>query len=234
MTEEITSAEPPVPSGFGGPGGARKLDGWEKTLVEFGPLAVLLLGYFRPGLFAGPLGGLFGTDLFAGEDGKLYVGLAAFLPAFALASAWSVFRARRVAPVLLVTAAITGVLGTLTFVLQDKTFFYMKPTIVYGTVAAVLAGGLVSGRNFLRLLFDGAFELPDAAWRTLTWRFVAFNAGAAIANEVLWRTLITGDDPAAGEALWLNIKVFGFLGAYFVFIAAQAPFLMRHVEDEAA
>ena len=233
MTEEITSAEPPIPGTFGGPGGARKLDGWEKTLVEFGPLAVLLLGYFKPGLFAGSLNGLFGTELFSGEDGKLYVGLAVFLPAFAVAFAWSVIRARRVAPILLITAALTGVLGTLTFVLQDKTFFYMKPTIVYGAVAAVLAGGLLSGRNFLRLLFDGAFELPEAAWRTLTWRFVGFNAAAALANEVLWRTLIAGDDPAAGEALWLKIKVFGFMAAYFAFVASQAPFLMKHMEDEA-
>lgn len=228
MTEEITSAEPPIP------GGAKKLDGWEKTAVEFGPLAVLLLGYFRPGLFAGGLNDVFGTDLFSGDDGKLYVGLAVFLPAFAIAFVWSVVRAGRVAPILLITAALTGVLGTLTFVLQDKTFFYMKPTIVYGAVAAVLAGGLLSGRNFLRLLFDGAFELPEAAWRTLTWRFVGFNAVAALTNEVLWRTLIAGDDPAAGEALWLKIKVFGFMGAYFVFVATQAPFLMKHMDDEAS
>ena len=233
MTEEITSAEPPIPGGVEGPGGARKLDGWEKTLVEMGPIALLLLGYFKPDLVSGPLNGLFRTEMFAGEDGKLYAGLALFMPAFALAFAWSYVRTRRVPPILLVTAVLTGVLGTLTFVLQDKTFFYMKPTIVYGAVAATLAGGLLSGRNFLRLLFDGAFELPEAAWRTLTWRFVAFNAGAAVANEVLWRTLIGGEDPAAGEALWLNIKVFGFTGAYFVFIATQAPYLMRHMKDEA-
>ena len=236
MTEEITSAEAPTPGAVGpdaGTPGARKLDGWEKTAVEFGPLVVLLLGYFRPGLFAARLNGLFGTDLFAGDDGKLYVGLALFLPAFAVAFAWSLYRTRRVAPILLVTAALTGVMGTLTFVLQDKTFFYMKPTIVYGITAAALAGGLLSGRNFLRMLFDGAFEMPEAAWRTLTWRFVAFNVAAALANEVLWRTLTGGADPAAGEAVWLNIKVFGFTAAYFVFILANAPFLMRHVKNEA-
>ena len=234
MTEEITAAEPPTPGAAGpdaGTPGPRKLDGWEKTAVEFGPLAVLLLGYFRPGLFAARLNALFGTDLFAGDDGKLYVGLALFLPAFALAFAWSITRTRRVAPILLVTAALTGVLGTLTFVLQDKTFFYMKPTIVYGMTAAVLAGGLLSGRNFLRLLFDGAFEMPDSAWRTLTWRFVAFNAAAAVANEIIWRTLIGGADPQAGEELWLLIKVWGFMGAYLVFVAANTPLILRHAQD---
>ena len=40
MTEEITSAEPPTPSG------ARKLDGGEKLAVELGPLGAFLLGYF--------------------------------------------------------------------------------------------------------------------------------------------------------------------------------------------
>ena len=233
MTEEITAAEPPTPGAVGpdaGTPGPRKLDGWEKTAVEFGPLAVLLLGYFRPGLFAARLNGLFGTDLFAGDGGKLYVGLALFLPVFAVAFAWSILRTRRVAPILLITAVLTGGLGALTFVLQDKTFFYMKPTIVYGMTAAVLAGGLLSGRNFLKLLFDGAFEMPESAWRTLTWRFVAFNAAAAIANEAIWRTLIGGSDPEAGEALWLQIKVFGFMIAYLVFVAANTPLILRHAK----
>lgn len=231
MTEEITSVEPDLPT----PEGAsdRKLDGWEKTAVEMGPLVPLMLGYWQADRLGPPLDGLFGTTLFSSEDAGLYVGLALFLPVLVLAVAWSMIRVRRVAPILLVTAVIVVVLGAFTFALQDKRFFYVKPTIIYGLTAAALTGGLLAGRNFLRLLFDGAFELPDAVWRTLTWRFVWFNAGAAVLNEVLWRTLTAGCEAGAecaGEATWLNIKVFGFTAVYFAFILAQMPLLMRHME----
>lgn len=228
MTEEITSVEPPLP------GGTRKLEGWEKTAVEMGPLVPLLLGYWQAERLGPPLDRLFGSALFSGEDAALYVGLVLFLPALVLAVAWSAVRVRRVAPILTVTAVIVLALGAMTFALQDKRFFYVKPTIIYGLTAAALGGGLLMGRNFLRLLFDGAFELPDAAWRRLTWRFVAFNLAAALANEALWRTLTAScvpDAECAGEATWLNVKVFGFTAAYFVFILAQMPLLMRHMDQ---
>jgi intracellular septation protein len=235
MTEEITSAEAPTPGPVGK--GTRKLEGWEKSAVEFGPLAAFFAGYVLDERLGPVADGLFGTAFFAAEGNELFLALALFLPAFALAFAWSAYRTRRVAPVLAVTAAVVGVLGVLTFVFRDERFIYVKPTIVYGLTAIVLAGGLLSGRNFLKLLFDGAFELPEGAWRTLTWRFVLFNAAAAVANEVLWRTLTA--DCAAGEAcggrdLWVNVKVFGFTLAYFAFILSQAPFLMRHMKEPAA
>lgn len=229
MTEEITSAEPPVP------GGARKLDGGEKLAVELGPLGAFLAGYFLDDRLAPLADNLIGGAFFAEPGHELYLALALFLPAFAVAFVWSAVRARRVAPMLIVTGVIVSVLGALTFLLQDKTFFYMKPTIVYAVTAAALAGGLFTGRNFLRLLFDGAFELSAQAWRVLTWRFVGFNAAAALANEILWRTLtascVEGMD-CAGEATWVQIKIFGFTAAYFVFVAANAPFLMKHIKDQ--
>lgn len=213
----------------------KKLEGNEKMWVELGPVGALLLGYFLSGRVGPMLDGIFGTQLFGADDGRLYVGLALFMPAFIAAFGYSVVRTKRVAPLLAVTGALVIGLGVLTFVFQDKRFFYVKPTIVYGLTAAVLGGGLLAGQNFLKILFDGAFEMGTAAWRTLTWRFVAFNALAAVANEALWRTLTAGCVPGAecsGEQTWLLIKGFGFTLAYFAFIAANAPFLMKHAKFE--
>ena len=229
MTEEILSAEPPTP------GGAKKLDGWEKTAVEMGPLAAFGVGYYLSERVAPLADSLVGQPYFALPGRELFMGLAAFLPAFALAFAWSVYRTKRVAPILAVSGAIVAVLAVLTFAFGDDTFIYIKPTIVYGITAVGLGGALLAGKNALRLLFDGAFEMPDAAWRTLTWRFVVFNALAAIANEIAWRSLTSDCLPAqecAGRDTWVNIKLFGFTGAYFVFVATQAPFLMRHMQDD--
>jgi intracellular septation protein len=207
------------------------LDGNEKLAVELGPLAFFMGGYFLNGKVGPILDSLFSTELFAQPSGELFSGLALFLPAFITAFVYSVMRTRRVAPMLAITGAIVLILGTLTFVFQDKTFFYIKPTIVYGMTAAVLGGGLLAGRLFLKVLFDGAFDMPDDKWRTLTWRFVAFNAAAAVANEIAWRSLTAGcvpDVECSGEAVWVNLKLFGFTLAYFAFIAANAPFLMKN------
>ena len=232
MTEEILSAEAPVPGPIEGKD-ARKLDGWEKTAVEMGPLVAFGLGYFLRGRLIPVADGLLGQPYFALPGHDMFLALALFLPAFALAFAWSVIRTRRVAPILGVSGAIVTVLAVLTFSLGDETFIYVKPTIVYGLSAVLLAGGLLLGKAPLKLLFDGAFEMPDAAWRTLTWRFAGFNALAALANEVAWRTLTADCVPGAacaGQGTWVSIKLFGFTGAYFVFIAANAPFLMRHMD----
>lgn len=213
----------------------RKLEGREKTLVEFGPIVLLLAGYVLSARLGPGLDALFGTELFGADDGRLYTGLALFMPAFIAAFVYSIIRTKRVAPLMAVTGALVIGLGAMTFIFQDKRFFYIKPTIVYGLMAVALGGGLLAGKNFLKVLFDGAFEMADEAWRTLTWRFVAFNAAAALTNEVLWRTLTAGCEAGAecsGEATWLWIKGVGFTLAYFAFIAANAPFLMKHANLE--
>ncbi|GGY47445.1 inner membrane-spanning protein YciB [Parvularcula lutaonensis] len=204
--------------------GPIKLEGNEKLAVEFGPIAVLLLGYVLNGTLGPMLDSAFGTELFAGDEGRLYTGLALFMPAFIAAFGYSVYRTERIVPLLAVTGVLVIGLGIMTFVFQDKRFFYVKPTIVYGLTSGALAAGLLTGRNFLRILFDGAIEMSGEAWRTFTWRFIAFNAAMALANEALWRTLV----PIGQEGWWLTIKGIGFTIAYFAFIAANAPFLMKH------
>lgn len=210
-----------------------RLDGRAKLAVEMGPLAAFFIGFFFHERLAGPTDSLLGVSFFAGEGRELYLAVLYSLPAFAAAFAYSVWKTRRIAPMLLVSGILVTVLGALTFIFQSKTFVYMKPTIVYGAAAVVLGGGLLAGRIFLKSIFDGAIDMGEAAWRILTWRFVAFNAAAAVANEILWRSLTAGCVPDAdcpGEATWVTAKVFGFTVAYFVFVAANIPFLMKHMK----
>jgi intracellular septation protein len=137
---------------------------------------------------------------------------------------------------LLVSGVAIGILGGLTLILHDKTFFYMKPTIVYLMFAMTLAGGVATGRNFLRSLFDGALHLPEGAWRVLTKRYVVFFAVLAVANEIAWRWLtrdcdLTAAAVCAGEGQWVNLKIWGFTAINVLFALSQAPFLARHAED---
>lgn len=228
MTQNDVEAAPLKP---------RRLTGQAKFLVDFGPLLVFFVAYFFGRRLAPAAGAIFGAEWSIPEGEELFLAMGAFLPAFAVAFLYSAWQERRIAPMLLVSGVVVGILGGLALVLHDRIFIFMKPTIVYVLFAVVLAGGLATGRNFLKTLFDGAFHLEDGAWKTLTRRYVVFFAVLAVANEVAWRWLtrecdFAGAAGCAGEASWVHLKIWGFTIANIVFAAAQAPFLVKHARTE--
>ncbi len=215
----------------------QKLSGGAKFAVDMGPLLVFMVAYFLGQRIAPLLGGIVGRDWTIADGEEMYLAVGLFMPAFLVAFIYSVWKERRVAPMLLVTGVIVGVLGSLTLILHNKTFFYMKPTIVYALFSSVLAAGLYTRQNFLKIVFDGALHLPDDAWRVLTQRYAVFFAVLALANEVAWRWLmrdcdLAGIAPCSGEGTWVNLKVFGFTIISLVFTAFQAPLIARHMPDE--
>lgn len=214
----------------------RRLTGGAKFAVDFGPLLVFLVAYFFGRKLAAAAGAVAGRDFTLQGGEEMFLAVAAFLPSFAIAFLYSVWKERRVAPMLFVSGIAIGVLGALTLVLHNKTFFFMKPTIIYLAFAALLLAGLATRRNFLKTLFDGALHMGDAAWRILTRRYAIFFCFLALANEIAWRWLTQGCDLAggaecAGEPAWVKLKVFGFTAANIVFMAAHAPFITRHMQE---
>ena len=214
----------------------RRLSQTAKTLVDFGPLAVFFVIYFFGRRLSPLTSSLFGERFAVTEGQELFAALIVYMPVFAVAFIYSVWRERRVSPMLMISFVMVVVLGSLTLLLKDRTFFYMKPTIAYALFAATLTGGLLSGANLLKAAFDGALHLPDAAWRTLTVRYAAFFAVLAVANEVAWRWLMRDCDinsglACAGEPRWVQLKLFGFTAANVVFAGLQAPFITRHLQE---
>jgi len=215
----------------------QKLTGGAKLAVDMGPLAVFMIAYFFGQRLAPLLGSLAGRQWSIDDGEQMYLAIGLFMPAFLVAFVYSVWKERRIAPMLLVTGVLVGVLGSLTLILHNKLFFYMKPTIAYTLFASALGGGLIAKRNILKILFDGALHMPDHAWRTLAKRYAILFAVLAIANEVAWRYLmrecdLTGSEACSGEKYWVNLKVFGFTAVSLVFTALQAPFLAKHMTEE--
>ena len=204
----------------------------KKLLLEMGPLAVWFGTYFFAPKF-----------LPIPEGREIFYALGAFMAAFAASFLYSWLIEKKLSAVLMISGAIVAVSGGLTFLFQDRIFTYVKPTWINSVFAAVLIGGLLTGRLFIKLLFEQAFTLPDHAWRTLSWRFAGFFIFLAILNEVVWRwaTYGQGCDPTllkdvrcAGEPLWVNFKTFGVLPLTLVFTAAQTPFILKHQPKEQA
>ncbi len=177
-------------------GGTRQL---LKFVVELGPLVVFFLTNARAGIF-------WGTGLF----------IAATL--VSLAASRLLFGRIPIMP--LVSAGVVVVFGGLTLWLQDELFIKLKPTIVNAIFAAVLFGGLLSGRSLLSYLFGDVFALTAEGWRKLTFRWACFFVFLALLNELAWRLLTTDQ--------WVTFKVFGIMPITMLFALAQMGLLQRH------
>lgn len=122
------------------------------------------------------------------------------------------------------TALMVVVFGGLTAWFNDESFFKMKTTIVYGTLAALLGLGLIWGRSTLEWVMGELLPMRHEGWMILTRRLAAMFAGLALANELIWRTQST--------ELWVTLETFAFPAALVVFLWVQIMALQGHLIEE--
>lgn len=170
-----------------------------KLALDLGPLIVFFVGFRFLGI---------------------YGATAAFMAAVLLALALGYVRERKLSPMPLFTAVLVFVFGGLTLYLKNDTFIKMKPTVLYGFIGALLLGGLVFNRLFIKYVFAQAFDLSDKGWRLLTWRWALFAFVLALLNELIWRNFST--------AIWVDFKVWGIMPLIFLFALAQTPLVLKH------
>ena len=121
----------------------------------------------------------------------------------------------------LIGAVLVGGFGGLTIYFQDKTFFYMKPTIINLLFALILLyGQLILKTSFLKKILGESLKLTEEGWNILTNRWVYFFIFLAILNELIWRTQT--------EELWVKFKVFGILPITFIFTIFQISIINKH------
>lgn len=175
-----------------------------KLALEMGPLVIFFIVNSRAGIFNAT---------------------AAFMVAIviALGLSWWFFKKLAVMP--LVTCIFVMVFGGLTLYLQNETFIKLKPTIVNLMFAAILLGGLMFNRQFLKILFGEVFNLTPEGWHKLTIRWGGFFVVLALINEIVWRNFSTD--------FWVNFKVFGIMPLTMVFGMMQMPLLMRYQKEDA-
>lgn len=123
-----------------------------------------------------------------------------------------------------VTLGLLVVFGGLTLALRDPTFIKWKPTVVNWLFAvAFLASQQFMERGFLRRMMDHAVTLPDHAWARLNIAWVAFFFAMGVLNLYIAYSY--------SEAVWVNFKLFGFIGLTLVFLLAQGYYLARFMQQ---
>ena len=123
-----------------------------------------------------------------------------------------------------VTLALVLVFGALTLFLQDERFIKWKPTVLYASMAVVLAAALwVWKKNFLQVLLGIQLKLPDAVWSRLTVAWVLYFLFMAGINAWVAAYFSTED--------WVNFKLWGYVFPV-VFIVGQGLYIARYLKDD--
>ena len=191
-----------------------------KFALEMGPLFLFLLANFRPKLFEPALRLVFPGSLFEGDHAGLFVATAVLMAATVAALIVFFAKTRRLPLMPLATAVLVLVFGGLTLYLHDKSFFQMKPTILYTLFGAALLIGLAFNRPLLPIMLDQTMQLTEKGWRILTLRWGVLFLALAVLNEIVRHTM-TWDH-------WVLFKFPGTVILIFVFTFAQVPLILRY------
>ncbi|MGJ3649756.1 septation protein A [Sphingomonas sp. GlSt437] len=189
-----------------GPLPRRELSPGMKLAIDYGPLlAFFAINFLVPGL---PLV-------------RLMAATAAFILAISIAIGLSLAKTGRVSPMLLLTGVLVIVFGGLTLWFRDAYFIQLKPTIIYGLLALLLAFGLVTDRPLLQQVLGDAYPgLTPLGWRKLTINWTLFFIALAVLNEIVRRNF--------SQDFWVGFKLWGVVPLTILFAAANVPMLMKH------
>ena len=157
--------------------------------------------------------------------GGFFVATGAFMVAIIVALGLGYAIEKKLSPMPLFTAIMVMVFGGLTLYLENKTFLKVKVTVIYSFFGAILLGGLLFNRLFIKYVFAQAFDLDEAGWRKLTVRWGVFFLALAVVNEAVWRN--TSDD------VWVSFKVWGIIPLIFLFALAQTRLVIKHQTPDA-
>jgi intracellular septation protein len=123
-----------------------------------------------------------------------------------------------------VTLALILVFGVLTLALHDERFIKWKPTVLYASMAIVLAAALwIWKKNFLQMLLSSQLSLPAHVWARLTVIWVVYFLFMAALNGYV-AALYTTEQ-------WVNFKLWGYAFP-LIFIVGQGLYIARYIQDD--
>ena len=193
----------------------KPLNPWLKQALELGPTIAFFLIYLRLKERSFEIGGT--------EYSGFIVATLVLVPMLLAAMAALWWLTGRLSRMQVFTVLMVVIFGGLTAWFNDESFFKMKTTIVYGTFAVLLGGGLLWGRSTLEWVMGELLPMRHEGWMILTRRLAALFAVLALANEVIWRTQST--------ELWVTLETFAFPAVLVLFLWVQIVSLQGHMVE---
>jgi intracellular septation protein len=170
------------------------------------------------------LSGLVSGGSVGPEQAPILLATAVAIVATIAQIAYLLVRGRKVDGMLWVSLAIIVVFGGATIYFHNEAFIKWKPTVLYWVFALALIGAqLTMGKNLIRLMMKAQIELPDPVWTRLNLAWAGFFAAMGALNLYIAFNFPT--------AVWVNFKLFGFMGLMIAFVIAQTMFLSKYIKD---
>lgn len=194
----------------------KKINGFLKQVLELGPTIAFFLIYLR-----------IKEDSFT-IAGTAYSGFIVsaliFIPILLVAMAILWRLTGQLSRMQVFTAVMVIFFGGLTAWFNDERFFKMKTTIVYGTMAGLLAIGLARGQSWLQVVMGELLPMRQEGWMILTKRLTGMFVALAVANELIWRNLSTD--------AWVKLETFALPIALVLFLWWQIFALQSYLIEE--
>jgi intracellular septation protein len=176
-----------------------------QALLEFVPLVAFFVAY---------------------RLGGLYTATAVLMASMAILLAVDYARSRHISPMHGLSALLVFLFGSATLLLHDQRFIQWKPTVFFWLASVAFFGSFWIGKHTLvqRLLSAAVgggedSRVPEVVWKRLNALWVVFYALLGGLNLVVAFN--------ASERVWVSFKVIGLPAATFIFVSAQAAWLVR-------
>lgn len=138
---------------------------------------------------------------------------------------WLLMRRKHVDGMLWMSLAIIVIFGGATIYFHDENFIKWKPTVLYWFFGLTLLGtNALAGKNLMRSMMGKQIALPDVIWNRLNLAWSVFFLVLGCVNLYVAFHFST--------EVWVNFKLFGFMGLMVLFIIGQSLVLSRHMEDQ--
>ena len=174
-----------------------------KFITDFGPLLIFFYFYKKLGMIEAILPLIIST---------------------LIATVVLYFFEKKIPIIPIVGAVIVSIFGGLTLYFNDKTFIYMKPTIVNLLFAGILfLGNFILKKNFIKSLLENSIQLEERGWEILNQRWILFFIFLALLNELIWRTQT--------EDFWVKFKVFGIIPITLIFSLFQVNIINKYKKN---
>lgn len=157
----------------------------------------------------------------------IYVATGVIIVAVIIQMAVQWIRHRKISPMMLISAVLVLVFGTITLLVHDKTFIQWKPTVLNWLFAAgFLVSQFVGEQPVIQRLMGSNLQLERPVWLKLNLMWVGF--------FVLMGALNLYVAFSFEESTWVNFKLFGMLGLTLVFALLQGVWLSSKMPPDSA
>src|SRR5262249_7066816 len=176
-----------------------------QALLEFAPLVAFFVAYRVWGL---------------------YTATAVLMGAMAILLVVDYLRLRRIPPMHTLSAVLVFLFGSATLLLHDLRFIQWKPTVFFWLAALAFLGSQWIGKQtlaerMLKAALDGDenHRVADSTWKRLNLLWVVFYVVFGALNLYVAFNF--------SERIWVTFKFAGIPILHFVFVGAQAVWLLK-------